>query len=82
MGASPPQASGEHSRRGNARQVELDLCAFSESEGVLNLNAQVTDCRFDFCVPEQDLDGSQISRLLVDDSRLCPTQRMAPGLLG
>lgn len=71
-----PKRTGEHSRRGNARHVQSDFCAFGESEGVLNLNAEIADCCFDFCVSKQDLDSSQIPRLLVHDRRLCPTQRM------
>ena len=45
----------------------LHLCAFSERERILDVDAQVSNGALDFRVAEQDLHGAQVARLLVDD---------------
>ena len=59
----------------------LYLRAFSECERILDVDAQVPNGGLDFRVAEQDLHGTQIARLLVDDRGLGSSQRMRPVVL-
>ena len=59
-----------------ARLPPSNLGALGEGKGILDLDAEVTDRRLDLRVPEQDLHGSQVACLLVDDRGLRPPQRM------
>jgi hypothetical protein len=56
----------------------LHLCAFSERERILDVDAQIPNGALDFRVAEQDLHGAQVGRLFVDDRGLGSSQRMRP----
>ena len=59
----------------------LYLRAFSESERILDVDTEVPNAALDFRVAEQDLHGTRIARLLVDDGGLGSSQRMRPIVL-
>ena len=59
----------------------LYLRAFSDCERILDVDTEVPNGALDFRVPEQDLHGTQIARLLVDDGGLGSSQRMSPIVL-
>jgi hypothetical protein len=48
----------------------LHLRTLSQSEGILDIDAEVADRALDLRMAKQDLHGAQVSRLLVDDGRL------------
>jgi hypothetical protein len=48
---------------------------FSFREGVIDLNAEVSDGAFDFGVAEQELHGPQIAGSTIDQRCLCSPQR-------
>ena len=54
----------------------LNLRALSKGERILYVDAQVANGALNLRVPEQDLHGAQVSRLLVDDGGLGSAQRM------
>jgi hypothetical protein len=56
--------------------VWLDLHALSEHQSILDINAEITNCRLDLGMPEQNLDSAQIACLFVDEGCLRPAQRM------
>lgn len=58
-----------------------DLGAFSQSKRVHYVDAEVPDRALDLRMAEQDLNGGEISGLLVDDRRLGPPQRVRSGAL-
>jgi hypothetical protein len=58
-----------------------DLGALRQSKRVLNVDAEVPDRALNLRVPEQDLNGAEISGLLVDDGRLGPPERVRPVIL-
>ena len=43
-------------------------------QSVVDLDTQISNRAFQFCVAEQELDGPEIAGLLVDQSRLCAPQ--------
>jgi hypothetical protein len=45
----------------------LHFGALSQSESILDIDAEVADGALDLRMAEQDLHGAQISRLLLDD---------------
>jgi len=47
-------------------------------QGVIHLDAEVTDRAFEFGMPEQKLDRAQVLRPAVDQGRLRPPQRVRP----
>jgi hypothetical protein len=47
----------------------LHFRALSQSEGILDVDAEVADRALDLRMAEQNLHGAQVSRLLVDDRR-------------
>jgi hypothetical protein len=55
----------------------LNLRSFGQRQSIFDLDAKVADCCLDLGVTEQDLHGSEISSLLVDQSRLRPAERMS-----
>ena len=59
----------------------LYLRAFSKRERILDIDAQVSNGSLDFRVAEQNLHGTQVARLLVDDRGLGSSQRMRPVVL-
>ena len=52
----------------------LHLRALSQSEGILDIDAEVADRALDLRVAEQNLHGAQVSCLLVDDGRFCSAE--------
>ena len=48
----------------------LHLRALSQSERILDIDAKIADRALNLRVAKQDLHGTQLSRLLVDDRRL------------
>ena len=46
------------------------LRAFSQREGILDIDAEVADRALDLRMAEQDLHGTRVTCLLVDDRRL------------
>ena len=50
--------------------------SFSERERIFDINAQVPNCALDLRMAEQDLHGTQVTCLLVDDGRLRSAERM------
>ena len=53
-----------------------DFCLFRNLESVVDLDAQVPHCRLKFGVAEQELNGSQVLRALVDQCRLRASHRV------
>ena len=51
-----------------------DINLFRYYQGVIDLNAQIPDRAFDLGVPEQKLDGPQISRPTIDQGSFCAAQ--------
>lgn len=51
----------------------LDFRVFGEGQCVFNVDAEITYSAFNFGVTQQNLHGAQVSRLLVDQSRLSST---------
>ncbi len=58
-----------------------DSSPFRESKCIFYVDAEVPDRALNLRVPKQDLNGSQVSRLLVDDGRLGPPERGRPVIL-
>jgi hypothetical protein len=53
-----------------------DVDLFSYREGIIDLDAEVSDGAFDFDVAKQELHGPQVAGSTVDQRRLCSSQRM------
>lgn len=53
-----------------------NLHALREHQNILDINAEIANRCLDLGVPKQDLDSTQIARLLVDEGCLRPAQRM------
>jgi len=49
---------------------------FSYREGIIDLNAEVSDGAFDFGVAKQELHGPQVAGSTIDERCLCSPQRM------
>jgi len=45
----------------------LDLSGFCQCEGILYIDAQISDGTFNFCVAQQNLNGSQVASLFIND---------------
>jgi hypothetical protein len=56
----------------------LNFGEFCEGERVSYVDAKIAHSALDFCVAEEDLNGPQVARLLVDNGRLGSTQRVGP----
>lgn len=52
------------------------LGPFSQKQSILDIHTEIPDGVLDLGVPEQDLDGAQVARCLVDHGDLGPSQRM------
>jgi hypothetical protein len=55
-----------------------DINLFRYCQGVIDLDAEISDRAFDFGMPEQELDGPEISRAPIDQGRFCASKRMRP----
>src|ERR1035438_3109592 len=55
-----------------------DINLFRYCQGVIDLDAEIPDRAFDLGMPEQELDGPEISRPPIDQGRFCPSKRMRP----
>src|SRR5689334_4077221 len=53
-----------------------DLRSFRKFESVFYIHAKVADGAFDFDMPEQDLNGTQVAGCLVDDRSLGAPERV------
>ena len=51
---------------------DVDLLGYGER--IIDLNSEITDCTLDFGVAEQELNCSKISRFLINQSCLGPTE--------
>lgn len=56
--------------------TSLYLRALSERERILNVDTEVANRAFNLRVTQEDLDGTQIARLFINDGRLGAAQRM------
>ena len=50
-----------------------DINLFRYCEGVIDLDAEITDRALDLGMPEQKLDGPEIARPSIDQRRFCPS---------
>jgi hypothetical protein len=62
----------------SAPQFRLYVGLLSHFQGVVHLNAEVTDRALQLRVPEEDLNGPQVLRPAVDQGCLRPPERMRP----
>jgi hypothetical protein len=62
--------------------ASLGLPSLGELEGVFDINGKVASRANDLGMPEQDLNGTQVGRRLVDDRSLRTPERMGSVLLG
>jgi hypothetical protein len=62
--------------RGRGRGGDSELNLLRDAEGVVDLNAEIADGALEFRMPEEELYGSQVARLLVNLSWLCPAHRV------
>jgi hypothetical protein len=51
-----------------------DVDLFRYCQGVIDFDAQISDGAFDLCMPEQKLDGPEISRAPIDQGRFGASQ--------
>src|SRR5260221_14064692 len=68
-------------RCGRGAHQTLHLCAFGEGERILYVDAQIANGTLDLRVAEQDLHGTQVTCLLIDDGCLGSAQRMGSVIL-
>lgn len=61
---------GDHRPSPMVSNLQFNL--LGNPEGIVHLHTQVSDGAFEFCVTKQNLDGSEIARLLVNLCRLGP----------
>ena len=52
----------------------LHLCAFSQRECILDIDAEVADRALNLRMAKQDLHGAKVSRVLVDDGCFGPAE--------
>ena len=50
--------------------TELDFQIFGKANRVVDIDAEIADCAFQFAVPEQQLAGAQITSLFIDQRTL------------
>jgi hypothetical protein len=55
-----------------------DINLFRYCQGVIDLDAEIPDRAFDLGMPEQELDGPEISRPPIDQGSFCASKRMRP----
>ena len=55
-----------------------DINLFRYCEGVIDLDAEISDRAFDLGMPEQELDSPQVARPPIDQGSFCTSQRMRP----
>jgi len=48
-----------------------DFDLFRDLKGVVDLNAEIAHCAFNFLVPKKQLRRSEVSRATIDESDLC-----------
>ena len=51
-----------------------DINLFRYCQGVINLDAEISDRAFDLGMPEQELDSPQIARSTIDQGSFCASQ--------
>jgi hypothetical protein len=57
-----------------------DINLFRNCQGVIDLDAKISDCAFDLGMPEQELDRPQVARPPINQGGLRASQRMRPSL--
>jgi hypothetical protein len=67
-----PERRGPACRGAVTSLLSSQLDLLGDAERIIDLDAEVPHRAFELRVPEEQLDGSQIARLLLDLSRLCP----------
>ena len=55
-----------------------DINLFRYRQGVIDLDAEIPHRAFDLGMPEQELDGPEVSRPPIDQRRFCASKRMRP----
>src|SRR3984957_10674400 len=55
-----------------------DINLFRYCQGVIDLNAEISDRAFDLGAPEQELDSPQVARPPIDQGSFCASQQMRP----
>ena len=55
-----------------------DINLFRYCQGVIDLDAEISDRAFDPGMPEQELDSPQVARPPIDQGSFCTSQRMRP----
>ena len=58
------------------RNPLLDFHPLRIGEGVIDLDSKISNCAFQLCMAQQELDRAQIATLLVDLGRFFPPDRM------
>lgn len=53
-----------------------DVDLFSDSQRIVDLDAEVSDGAFDLRMPQKQLDGAQVAGLLIDQRGFGATDRM------
>ena len=56
----------------------LDFHALSKGKRILDVDAEIANSALNLGMAEQNLHGTEVAGLLVDDRRLGPTQRVGP----
>ena len=78
LSASVPEAAArsQNCSRRAAATARLDLSLLRDFQGIVDLDAKVSDCRLQLGMTKQKLNGPQVLRTLVDQRRLRSAHRM------
>jgi hypothetical protein len=60
--------------RGTSAGHGLDFCPFGKSQGIFDINTKIAHSAFDLRVTEQDLNGTQVAGLFVNQRCLRPAE--------
>jgi len=60
----------------DADQFSSQLDLFRNAQRVMDLDTEVTNRAFELCMSQQELNGPEVARLLVNLCSLCPPHRM------
>lgn len=69
-----PICDEARARFARPRALSSEVNLFRESEGVVRLDAETTDCALQLAMSEHELAGAKVSRFLVDERDLGPSQ--------
>jgi hypothetical protein len=73
---SGPFNAARYSQDRDADYFSSQLDLLGSAERAVDLDAEIADGALELRMPEEQLDGSQVARLLVDLRRLRPTHRV------